>query len=134
MEGKLNYRLNELKRARKLSQDDYDYIKCTGSRCAVFFALPKVHKIGFPLRSIISTTNSYNYKLAKYLTSLLERARSKPPSYIKDSFQFAKLIQQKKVNKNELMLSLDVESLFTNVDVNEAIELAIKINNYLRAM
>ncbi|CAF1345381.1 unnamed protein product, partial [Didymodactylos carnosus] len=127
MEGKLNYRLNELKRAKKLSQDDCDYIKCTGSRCSVFFALPKVHKIGFLLRPIISTTNSYNYKLAKYLTSLLERTRSKPPSYIKDSFQFAKLIQQKKVNKNELMLSLDVESLFTNVDVNEAIELAIKI-------
>ena len=126
MENKLSHRLHELKRSKKLSQDDYDYIRCTGSRCAVLFCNPKVHKEGFPLRPIISTTNSYNYKLAKYLTKLLEGARSKPKSYIKDSFSFAELIQQHKPMPNEMMISLDVESLFTNVPVHEAIELAVK--------
>jgi hypothetical protein len=95
MECKLNHRLTELKKTKKLSQDDYDYIKCTGSRCSVLFCNPKVHKKGMPLRPIISTTNSYNYKLAKYLTNLLEGARSKPKSHVKDSFSFAKLIQEK---------------------------------------
>jgi len=127
MERKLDYRLNELLKGRKLSQKDYDYIRCTGSRCSVMFCNPKVHKEGMPLRPIISTTNSYNYKLAKYLTRLLEDARSKPQSYVKDSFSFAQLIQQQKPNKNDMMISLDVESLFTNVPVYETIELAIKI-------
>ncbi|CAF3882614.1 unnamed protein product [Adineta steineri] len=67
MEGKLDYRLNELLKAKKLSQNDYDYIRCTGSRCSVMFCNPKVHKEGMPLRPIISTTNSYNYRLAKYV-------------------------------------------------------------------
>ncbi|CAF1309282.1 unnamed protein product [Adineta steineri] len=127
MEGKLDYRLNELLKAKKLSQNDYDYIRCTGSRCSVMFCNPKVHKEGMPLRPIISTTNSYNYRLAKYLTRLLEGARSKPESYIKDSFSFARLIQQQKPNQNDMMMSLDVESLFTNVPVYEAIELATQI-------
>jgi hypothetical protein len=83
--------------------------------------------IHFVTPVIISTTNSYNYKLAKYLTRLLEDARSKPQSYVKDSFSFAQLIQQQKPNKNDMMISLDVESLFTNVPVYETIELAIKI-------
>ncbi|CAF1297859.1 unnamed protein product [Didymodactylos carnosus] len=37
------------------------------------------------------------------------------------------MIQQQKPGENELMFSLDVESLFTNVPVNEAIGLAIQI-------
>ena len=127
MENNLNYKLNELKKTRKLSQDDYDFIKCTGSRCSVLFCNPKVHKKGMPLRPIISTTNSYSYKLAKYLTKLLENARPKPKSYVKDSFSFAKIIQQQKPTKDDIMLSLDAESLFTNIPVREAIELSIKI-------
>jgi predicted GIY-YIG superfamily endonuclease len=127
MENKLDHRLNELKKAKKLSQDDYDYVRCTGSRCSVLFCNPKVHKEGMPLRPIISTANSYNYKLAKFLTKLVEDARPKPKSYVKDSFSFARLIQLQKPVANDVMISLDVESLFTNVPVYEAIELAIKI-------
>ncbi|CAF4195564.1 unnamed protein product, partial [Rotaria sordida] len=127
MESKLDHRLKELKKAKRLSQDDYDYIHCTGSRCSVLFCNPKIHKEGMPLRPIISTNNSYNYKLAKYLTKLVEDARQKPKSYVKDSFSFARLIQLKQPAANDIMISLDVESLFTNVPVYEAVELAIKI-------
>jgi hypothetical protein len=127
MENKLYNRIKELKKTKKLSQEDYDYIHCTGPRCSVLFCNPKVHKEELPLRPIISTTNSYNYKLPKYLTKLLEGARQKPKSYIKDSFSFARLIQTKQPTMNDIMISLDVESLFTNVPVYEAIELAIDI-------
>ncbi|CAF3800176.1 unnamed protein product [Rotaria sp. Silwood1] len=44
---------------------------------------------------------------------------------IKDSFIFAKLIQQQKPQRNDIMLSLDAESLFINTPVHEAINLAI---------
>ncbi|CAF1093415.1 unnamed protein product [Rotaria sordida] len=109
MENKLNYRI-------------YDFKKC-----AVVYYQPKIHKQEISLRSIISTTNNYNYKLAKYLTTLLEKARTKLKSYIKDSSTFAKLIQQQKPQRNDLMLSLDVEPLFTNIPVHETIYLPIKI-------
>ena len=80
-----------------------------------------------PLRPIISTTNNYNFNLAKYLTTLLEKARTKRTTYIKDSFTFAKLIRQQKKQKNDCMSSLDVESLYINTPVHEAIHLAIKV-------
>ena len=126
METKLNYRIGELKRINKISKEEYNWIKATGTRCPVMFCQPKVHKTGMPLRPVISTSNSYNYNLSKYLTDLLEKARTKPNSYIKDSFSFAKLIQQQKPSKNDFMISLDVESLFTSIPVYESIELAIK--------
>ncbi|CAF3873515.1 unnamed protein product [Rotaria sp. Silwood1] len=128
MENKLNYRINDLKKCKRLTEQEYNFIRTSGSRCAVLFCQPKVHKQGMPLRPIISTTNNNNYKLAKYLTILLlEEARTKPKSYIKDSFTFAKLIQQQKPQRNDIMLSLDIESLFTNTPVHEAMNLAIKI-------
>ena len=127
MENKLNHRLIDLKKSKKLSQEDYDYIKCTGSRCPIMSCNPEVHKKDMPLRPMISTTNSYNYRLAKYLTNLLEDARSKPESYVKDSFSFAKLIQRRKPLNNDIMVSLHAESLVTNIPVRETIELAINI-------
>ena len=102
-------------------------MKCTSSRCPVLFGNPKVHKDGFPLRPIISTTNSYNYNLTKYLTKLVEDTREKSKSYIKDSLSLAQMIQKRKVQKGEMMLSLDVDSLSTSVPVQDAIELAIKL-------
>ena len=94
MENSLNYKLNELKKMRKLSQDDYDLVKCTDSRCPVLFCNPKVHKEEICSRPIISITNSYNSKLAKYFTSLLKNTQLKSKSYIKASFLFPKIIQQ----------------------------------------
>jgi hypothetical protein len=126
MESKLNYRIKDLKRINKISKDEYNWIRATGTRCPVLFCQPKVHKTGMPLRPVISTSNSYNYNLSKYLTNLLEKARTKPNSYIKDSFSFTKLIQQQKPSNNDFMISLDVESLFTSIPVHESIELAIK--------
>ena len=126
METKLNYTIYELKRIKKLSKKEHSWLRAAATRCPVLFCQPKVHKNGMPLRPIISTSNSYNYNLSKHLRNLLEKARTKSNSYIKDSFIFAKLIQQQKPNKNDFMTSLDVESLFTSIPLHESIELATK--------
>ena len=42
-ERKYNYRLNELKRMKKISNKDYDFMKCTDSRGPVLFGNSKVH-------------------------------------------------------------------------------------------
>jgi hypothetical protein len=55
---------------------------------------------------------------------LLAPAISKCPSYLKDSFDFVNII---KTNKDTpgLMCSLDVSSLYTNVPLEKAIDIAI---------
>jgi hypothetical protein len=75
MEGKLNYRINELKRRNRINIDEFDWIKASATRCPVLFCQPKVHKEGMPLRPVISTSNSYNYNLSKYLTKSIRKSK-----------------------------------------------------------
>ena len=91
-----------------------------------FVWLTKVHKTVInntpQFRPIFSAINTPVDKLAKYLVLNL------PPlpvnDYtIKDSFTFAKEIIN--FDHNLFMASLDVESLFTNIPVDEAIKNAL---------
>lgn len=118
--------LLELKRNKSISLEEYNVMRPdTGSRTPEAYFLVKVHKLGQPVRPIISSYNSYNFKTAKYLALLLKPCISKCPSYIKDSFDFAKIIKENK-NMPGTMCSLDVTSLFTNVPLDKTIEIAIK--------
>ncbi|CAF4119666.1 unnamed protein product, partial [Adineta steineri] len=117
--------LLQLKRNKMISTDDYKLMRPdTGSRTPEAYFLVKIHKTGQPVRPIISSYNSYNYNTAKYLATLLKPAISQCPSYVKDSFDFARIIKNNK-NTNGLLCSLDVTSLFTNVPLEKAINIAI---------
>ena len=102
-------------------------LKSTCSSISVFYGLPKAHKAGYPLRPIISTIGSYQYELSKYLAKRIRDARPQAPSYIKDSFEFVKKIKEIVLEKDKTYVkcSFDVESLYTNVPVNEAIEIVL---------
>ena len=45
---------------------------------------------------------------------------------MKDSFEFAEFIRQRKISNTEEMVSFEVESLFTNLPNNETIDIIIK--------
>ena len=118
--------LFQLKRTNKISNDEYKLMRPdTGSRTPEAYFLIKVHKFGQPVRPIISSYNSHNYNMAKYLGTLLKPAVKKCSSYVKDSFEFAKIIKENR-NLSGLMWSLDVSSLYTNVPLDKAIDVAIK--------
>ncbi|CAF3033919.1 unnamed protein product [Rotaria sp. Silwood2] len=102
-------------------------LQSTCSSISVFYGLPKVHKNGYPLRPIISTIGSYQYQLSKYLAKAIRNVRPQANSYIKDSFEFVKKIKETILDKEKtyIMCSFDVESLYTNVPVEEAIEITL---------
>ena len=71
-EGKLQRFLRELKKKGKIDKDIYNSIYPSGSQPAVIYGLPKIHKIKSPnevppFRPIVSSINTYNYRLAEYL-------------------------------------------------------------------
>ncbi|CAM4987568.1 unnamed protein product, partial [Rotaria socialis] len=105
-------------------------LKSTCSSLSVFYGLPKAHKIGYPIRPIISTIGSYQYELSKYLAKAIRNARPQAKSYIKDSFEFVKRMKELTLEKGKpyTMCSFDVESLYTNVPVEEATEVTL---NYI---
>ena len=88
--------------------------------------LSKIHKPlvnGFPkLRPILSAINTGTYKWAKFFVPLLKPFTSNNYA-VKDFFDFAKDITQQ--SSKLFMAFLDVNSLFTNVPLDETIEICV---------
>ena len=74
----------------------------------VLYGLPKVHKTNCPARPILS---AYNYKLAKFFVPILQ-PYTVNEYVIKDSFSL-----------ELVMASFDVSTLFTNIPLDETIDL-----------
>ena len=92
------------------------------------YGLPKTHKSNYPLRPVISSIGSYNHELAKYLLDIIKsdiEGKEKSFSFVRDSFDFVKNITEIKHINDDTMLSFDVDNLFTNVPVNETIEMVL---------
>ena len=72
--------------------------------------------------SILSANETYNYALAKWLD---EKLKPLPTNeyIISDVFQFAQDIQHFKLGENDTLVSYDVTALFTNVPLDETINI-----------
>ena len=64
-----NFVENHFKSGRT-SDDKKKTIKVSGSRLGIMYGLPKAHKSGLPMRPILSTLNSCNCRLSKYMVEL----------------------------------------------------------------
>ena len=87
----------------------------------------KVHKIvtdGLPsFRPILSAIGTPTYKLATFLVPILEPLTTNEYT-IKDSFTFAEELQS--FDSKLVMASFDIESLFTNIPLQETIDLCVE--------
>ena len=125
-ENKLNAKLLELKNSGFLTPEDYQYAKSRGSQPGRIYGLPKIHKKRdpdglYPLRPIVSSSNTYNYRLAKLLANKLNHIRQSN-NITKDTFSFVDWLHKLDVDPNDFkMLSFDITSLFTKVPLNQTI-------------
>ena len=107
-------RVNALSTSTKFSRIRGDY------EPGYIYGNVKTHKNGNPLRPIISQIPSPTYRLAKQLNTLLSPYI--PSKYrVKSSPEFLHAVRS--TTPEGTIASLDVESLFTNVPVDETIDL-----------
>jgi len=99
------------------SKDIADSVCPTGSRLA-----HKTHKEKLAMCPILSATNSYNYALAKWLDNKL-KPLSLNQHTVADNFDFASEVQDLRISAGNILVSYDVSSLFTNVPLDEPIEI-----------
>ena len=99
-----------MKKEGKITDEQYQTMRSTGAVPGKFYGLPKTHKKDNPLRPIISNCGTYNYNVAKFLINLLSPYSINDYSYVKDSFEFAEFIRQRKylIQKKWLVLMLKV--------------------------
>ncbi|XP_046406364.1 uncharacterized protein LOC124171266 [Ischnura elegans] len=87
------------------------------------YGLPKVHKEGVPLRPIVSQIDAPTYRLAKYLARTLQNHTGTTTTHVKNSAHFVEMIRYMTIANEDIMVSFDVVSLFTNVPIAESVEI-----------
>ena len=111
-----------------ISSEEYGKMVPKGSCPGILYGLCKVHKETQedncpPFRPILSAIGTSSYGLAKFLVPLLAPITTN--SYVcKDSFSFAAEVRNQ--NSDLYMASFDVDSLFTNIPLDETIDICIK--------
>ena len=93
-----------------------------GSRLAHLYGLPKTHKEQLAFLPILSATNTYNYSLGKWLDSKLKPLSCNQYT-VTDTFRFADEVRRFEIKNGEILVSYDITSLFTNVPLEETIQI-----------
>ncbi|CAK9810876.1 hypothetical protein ANTPLA_LOCUS6713 [Anthophora plagiata] len=112
-----------LLKTAKLPDDIYKSTNPQESRAPRLYGLPKIHKPDVPLRPIVSAIGSPTYNLAKYLTKILKPLTGKTTSHIQNSTHFIQKIQNIRLEPNDILVSFDVQSLFTNIPIQDSINI-----------
>ena len=117
--------LFDLKKKYVIDNKQYLYLKSPENpRPRQFYMLPKIHKDLSkwpssnmpPGRPIISDCSSESYRVSEYIDHFLQPLASKHDSYIKDSYDFINKLKKVKAKENSLIVTMDVDSMYTNID------------------
>ena len=125
-QDKIKQCLDPLLRDKIVDDNTYNRLLPKGSQPGKMYGLCKVHKSSVdgcpPFRPILSAIGTPTYNIAKFLIPILEPI-TKNDFVIRDSFTFVEDV--KKQNFDLFMASFDVEALFTNIPLEETIEICV---------
>ena len=88
-----------------------------------FYGLPKIHKIGTPLRPIVSSRGSITYGVAKELVYIIKPLVDQSPNHLKNTQHFIQQLQGKRLKPGKVIISFDVNALFTSGPVAPSIQI-----------
>lgn len=100
-------------------------------RPRLFYMLPKIHKDPSkwskpfeipPGRPIVSDCGSETYFTAEYIDFYLNPLSIRHASYVKDTYDFVAKIRQLSIPADSFLFTMDVDSLYTNIDIPEGIQ------------
>lgn len=96
-----------------------------------FYMLPKIHKDQLswsipsktpPGRPIVSNCDSETDKIAEFIETFLQQKSQSHPSYIKDTSDFISKIKALQIPENALLITLDVDSMYTNINTRDGMQ------------
>ena len=124
--GKINDILWDLHKTNFISLKQLSYLAPPiVPRARQMYLLPKIHKPVEtwkcsgnmpPGRPIISDCESESYAVSEYIDHFLQILAIKHNSYVKDTPDFLTKLKQVKIKPDTLLVTLDVESMYTNID------------------
>ena len=127
LEKKICEPLKEFYQLDIIDKKTYDELCPVGSHFDILYGLAKVHKQLInncpPLKSILSAIDTPIYNINKFLAPILKPITTHKYT-LKDMFEFSCDILNQ--NPNLFMAILGVDSLFTNILLNETINIIIE--------
>ena len=115
---------NMIKRG-EITKSVCNYLTVDNPRTPEFYMLPKIHKSTLPPpgRPIISANGSPTERISAFVDHFLRPIVVKGKSHIKETTDFANKLQAiDQINKDSILVSLDVTSLYTNIPNELGIE------------
>ena len=123
---KINRILKTLETKGEITTQTYQRIRASGSQSPRIYGLPKIHKANTPLRPIVSCINSPTYKLSRFIAKILSPLVGSTDSFVMNTGHFVEMMRDEKLGPDEMLVSFDVSSLFTNVPIQEAVQVIKK--------
>ena len=121
--AKLITKLRRIKKCTKLEEGMYKAMYPTGCIPPKFYGLPKIHKTGNPLRSIVSSRDSVTYRVAKVLSKVLKPLVGKFPHHIQSTSDFVNRTKGVTLQLGECLTSYDVPSFFTSFPIDPVLNI-----------
>ena len=121
LKNKLISMLKSIKTKGGMSEELYRRLYPTGAGSPKFYGLPKIHKLGTPLRPIVSSIGTVTYQTSKEVARILKPLVGRSPHHVKNTKDFIDQIKGIHLGKDQCMMSYDVKALFTSVPTTKAI-------------
>ncbi|BHF76782.1 hypothetical protein SprV_0501988100 [Sparganum proliferum] len=118
----INKTIGRLKKADALTRREALCAKATDTAMARFYGLPRIHKPGVPLRPIVSLRGTLTFGLSKWLYQRHCFLIKDSTWTVKSAEEFLTRIRHHRVEADEVMVSVDVVSLFTSIPPDLAID------------
>ena len=104
-----------------IDQKLYYKLKPTDSPAPQFYGLPKIHKPETPIRPIVSYTGTPLYNLSKHVAEILKTYLDKEGRNSMNSKVFSEYVRTLTIDEDEILVSFDVTSLYTNVPIQNTL-------------
>ena len=88
-----------------------------------FYGIPKINKVGTPLRPIVSSRGPITYGVAKELAYIIKPLVSQSPYHLKKHLTFCTTTTGQKLESGEVITSFEMKALFTSVPILPAIQI-----------
>jgi len=115
--------LSKLKDQGKLNSELYSHLYPTSEKIPKLYCLPKIHKHDVPFRPIVDCTGSTGYNTSRYLADILGPLVGQTDSFVKNAQHIASDLISLELEEDDILVSHDVVSLFTNTPVKESLDI-----------
>ena len=108
----------------------YQKLHVTGSGPGILYGLPKIHKVTFEAeklyRPIFAAYNCASYNLSKFLVDILNPFAENCFT-LKNSHEFRQQVENIPISDKNVMASFDIKDLYTNVPLQETIDICMDL-------